>query len=71
MSQIKTGVFRDDGRTYVRCSCCNAKIDHLELISSASSESNCPRCGSPWTGNETRSTIVMVTTPQGITGGAG
>jgi len=32
---------------------------------------NCPDCGNSWTGDESRSTIIQVTMPQSINGGAG
>ena len=32
---------------------------------------NCTECGSSWTGDEKRSTIIQVTMPESITGGAG
>jgi|VirMetMinimDraft_7_1064189.scaffolds.fasta_scaffold00719_5 predicted Zn-ribbon and HTH transcriptional regulator len=32
---------------------------------------NCPECGSPWTGGEKRSTMIQVTAPENLSGGAG
>lgn len=54
----------------VQCVTCGNEVDTPEEIASYPS-GNCPQCGGSWTGVERRSTIVNVTMPQGITGGAG
>jgi predicted RNA-binding Zn-ribbon protein involved in translation (DUF1610 family) len=54
----------------VHCVTCSNEVDTPEEIASYP-DGNCPQCGSSWTGEEKRSTIINVTMPQGITGGAG
>ena len=54
----------------VHCVTCSNEVDTPEEIASYP-DGNCPQCGSSWTGEERRSTIINVTMPQGITGGAG
>jgi predicted RNA-binding Zn-ribbon protein involved in translation (DUF1610 family) len=53
----------------VECATCNNEVDTPEEILSYPS-GNCPSCGNPWTGVEKRSTLIQVTMPQGISGGA-
>jgi Zn finger protein HypA/HybF involved in hydrogenase expression len=57
-------------RDVVQCATCSNEVDTPEEIASYPG-GTCPKCGSPWTGGENRSTIINVTMPQGITGGAG
>ncbi len=57
-------------REVVKCATCNNEVDTPEEISSYP-DGNCPNCGSLWTGGENRSTIIQVTMPDSITGGAG
>jgi predicted RNA-binding Zn-ribbon protein involved in translation (DUF1610 family) len=54
----------------VHCVTCNNAVDTPEEIASYP-DGNCPQCGSSWTGGEKRSTIIQVTMPESITGGAG
>ena len=54
----------------VHCANFGNIVDTPEEIASYP-DGNCPECGSSWTGAEKRSTTIQVTTPQGITGGAG
>ena len=54
----------------VHCTNCSNAVDTPEEKATYP-DGNCPECGSPWTGSEKRSTMVMVTMPVAITGGAG
>lgn len=54
----------------VHCVTCGNEVDTPEEVASYPA-GNCPQCGASWTGVERRSTIINVTMPQGITGGAG
>ena len=57
-------------RDVVKCVTCSNEVDTPEEIASFP-DGNCPKCGSSWTGEENRSTMIQVTMPEGITGGAG
>jgi predicted RNA-binding Zn-ribbon protein involved in translation (DUF1610 family) len=57
-------------REVVRCVTCSNEVDTPEEIASYP-DGNCPNCGSSWTGEENRSTMIQVTMPDSITGGAG
>lgn len=57
-------------RDVVHCVTCSNEVDTPEEIASYP-DGNCPQCGSSWTGGEKRSTIIKVTMPESITGGAG
>jgi predicted RNA-binding Zn-ribbon protein involved in translation (DUF1610 family) len=57
-------------RDTVHCVKCSNEVDTPAEIASFP-DGNCPNCGSPWTGEENRSTMIQVTMPEGITGGAG
>lgn len=57
-------------RDVVQCVTCSNEVDTPEEIASFP-DGNCPNCGSSWTGEENRSTMIQVTMPEGITGGAG
>ena len=57
-------------RDTVHCVKCSNAVDTPAEIASFP-DGNCPNCGSPWTGDENRSTMIQVTMPEGITGGAG
>ena len=57
-------------RDVVQCATCSNEVDTPEEIASFP-DGNCPKCGSSWTGEENRSTMIQVTMPEGITGGAG
>ena len=55
---------------YVHCVNCNNAVDTPEEVATYPG-GNCPDCGEPWTGSEKRSTMIEVTMPVAITGGAG
>jgi predicted RNA-binding Zn-ribbon protein involved in translation (DUF1610 family) len=57
-------------RDVVSCASCPNEVDTPEEILSYPS-GNCPNCGNPWTGSEKRSTIIQVTVPEAMGGGAG
>jgi len=57
-------------RDLVECVSCDNKVDTPEEIASYP-DGNCPQCGNSWTGSEKRSTIIEVTAPQALDGGAG
>jgi|TARA_R110000823_G_scaffold2684_4_gene10768 predicted RNA-binding Zn-ribbon protein involved in translation (DUF1610 family) len=44
------------------CSGCDNQVDTPEEISSYP-EGNCPECGDPWTGDESKHASVMATMP--------
>jgi predicted RNA-binding Zn-ribbon protein involved in translation (DUF1610 family) len=52
----------------VECVNCNNAVDTPEEIASYP-DGNCPDCGESWTGDERRSTTIIVTMPEQITGG--
>tara|TARA_R110000796_G_scaffold8291_3_gene27429 strand:+ start:5703 stop:5900 length:198 start_codon:yes stop_codon:yes gene_type:complete len=52
-----------DKKTCVACGTLAPVLHNLD--------GNCPKCGSSWTEDKKRSTIIQVTMPVGITGGAG
>ena len=52
----------------VECVNCDNAVDIPEEIASYP-DGNCPDCGEPWTGSEKRSTTIVVTMPEQITGG--
>jgi DNA-directed RNA polymerase subunit RPC12/RpoP len=52
------------------CASCSNEVDTPAEIATYP-QGNCPQCGSSWTGEEKRSTIIQVTMPESITGGAG
>ena len=54
----------------IHCTNCGNAVDTPEEIQSYPG-GNCPDCGNSWTGEESKSTIIQVTMPQSITGGAG
>jgi len=54
----------------VHCVSCNNAVDTPEEVLTYPS-GNCPDCGNPWTGAERRSTLIRVTMPMKISGGAG
>lgn len=54
----------------ISCVSCDNEVDtEAEILSYPSG--NCPNCGNTWTGGEKRSTMITVTMPQGLSGGAG
>ena len=57
-------------RDVVSCATCSNEVDTPAEIASYP-DGNCPQCGSSWTGGEKRSTIITVTMPESILGGAG
>ena len=57
-------------RDLIHCANCGNAVDTPEEIQSYPG-GNCPDCGNSWTGDESKSTIIQVTMPQSITGGAG
>ena len=65
-SQWKPSTSRD----IVSCVSCDNEVDTPEEILSYPN-GNCPDCGNPWTGSEKRSTIIQVTVPEQLGGGAG
>jgi len=56
-------------RDVVHCVNCSNEVDTPEEIASYP-DGNCPDCGSPWTGGEKRSTMIQVTMPENMSGGA-
>lgn len=52
----------------VECVNCSNAVDTPEEIASYP-DGNCPDCGESWTGDERRSTTIIVTMPEQITGG--
>ena len=54
----------------VSCASCDNTVDTPAELASYPS-GNCPQCGNPWTGSEKRSTIIQVTVPEQLGGGAG
>jgi len=56
-------------RDVVHCVNCTNEVDTPEEIASYP-DGNCPDCGSPWTGGEKRSTMIQVTMPENMSGGA-
>ena len=53
----------------VHCSNCGNVVDTPEEIASYPN-GNCPNCGNAWLGAEKRSTSIMVTAPEAISGEA-
>jgi predicted RNA-binding Zn-ribbon protein involved in translation (DUF1610 family) len=51
----------------VECVNCNNAVDTPEEIASYP-DGNCPDCGESWTGSEKRSTVIIVTMPEQISG---
>lgn len=51
----------------VECVNCNNAVDTPEEIASYP-DGNCPDCGQSWTGSEKRSTIIIVTMPEQMSG---
>jgi predicted RNA-binding Zn-ribbon protein involved in translation (DUF1610 family) len=57
-------------RDIVSCASCDNEVDTpAEILSYPSG--NCPNCGNSWTGSEKRSTMITVTMPESMSGGAG
>jgi predicted RNA-binding Zn-ribbon protein involved in translation (DUF1610 family) len=56
-------------RDFVECVSCENAVDTPTEIASYPN-GNCPQCGNPWTGSEKRSTIIQVTAPEALDGGA-
>jgi predicted RNA-binding Zn-ribbon protein involved in translation (DUF1610 family) len=57
-------------RDIVSCAFCDNEVDTpAEILSYPSG--NCPNCGNSWTGREKRSTMITVTMPESMSGGAG
>lgn len=54
----------------IHCANCGNAVDTPEEIQSYPG-GNCPDCGNSWTGEESKSTIIQVTMPESISGGAG
>ena len=54
----------------VQCVSCGNIVDTPEEIASYPN-GECTECGSLWTGEENRSTIIQVTMPDSIKGGVG
>ena len=53
----------------VHCVNCENAVDTPEEIATYP-DGNCPDCGQSWTGKERRSTSIMVTAPEAISGEA-
>ena len=53
----------------VHCANCDNAVDTPEEVLSYPS-GNCPDCGQSWTGSERRSTSIIVTAPEAISGEA-
>jgi len=53
----------------VHCVNCENAVDTPEEIATYP-DGNCPDCGQSWTGEERRSTSIMVTAPEAISGEA-
>lgn len=51
----------------VHCISCDNAVDTPEEVASYPS-GNCPQCGETWTGGERRSTKIVVTMPEQISG---
>lgn len=51
----------------VECVNCNNAVDTPEEIASYP-DGNCPDCGESWTGSEKRSTMIIVTMPEQMSG---
>ena len=51
----------------VECVNCNNAVDTPEEIASYP-DGTCPDCGQSWTGSEKRSTVIIVTMPEQISG---
>jgi len=51
----------------VHCANCDNAVDTPEEVLSYPS-GNCPDCGQSWTGSERRSTSIIVTAPEAISG---
>ncbi len=56
------------GRDIIHCASCLNQVDTPEEVASYPN-GNCPDCGSPWLGTESKSTVIQVTVPESITGG--
>jgi hypothetical protein len=54
----------------VHCVECHNVVDTPAEIATFPA-GNCPECGAKWTGEENRSTIIRVTMPESLSGGAG
>ena len=74
----ETIITMSDGSTWkpststdlIHCVTCNNAVDTAEELASYP-DGDCPDCGNPWTGEERKSTVIQVTVPQSISGGAG
>lgn len=55
---------------FIHCVSCENLVD-TEEEAMTYPDGNCPQCGNPWTGSEKQSTIIQVTAPKAISGGAG
>jgi predicted RNA-binding Zn-ribbon protein involved in translation (DUF1610 family) len=53
----------------VHCVSCENAVDTPEEIASYP-DGNCPNCGNTWTGSEKRSTRIVVTAPEPLSGEA-
>jgi predicted RNA-binding Zn-ribbon protein involved in translation (DUF1610 family) len=53
----------------VHCVSCENAVDTPEEIASYP-DGNCPNCGNTWTGSEKRSTRIIVTAPEPLSGEA-
>ena len=54
----------------IKCVSCDNEVDTPEEIASYTN-GKCPICGQSWTGSEKRSTTIVVTMPEKISGGSG
>ena len=53
----------------IHCASCDNAVDTPEEIASYPS-GNCPQCGNPWTGSESKSVRIFATAPEAISGEA-
>jgi len=73
-----TVIIMDDGSKWrpststdsVKCASCHNLVDTPAEIASYP-DGNCPNCGNSWTGSEEKSTLIQVTMPTSLSGGAG
>lgn len=54
-------------RSIIKCNSCENLVDTPQEILSYPS-GNCPDCGNPWTGSESKSVEIQVTVPYSLNG---
>ena len=73
-----TVIIMDDGSKWspststehIKCASCDNLVDTPAEIASYPN-GNCPNCGNSWTGTEEKGTLIQVTMPTSLSGGAG